>query len=63
MIDVVIWLGLPALLGLGVGIGRLSMTAQQRITSVRQERQRWRLFIWQREIEAAEDRCNRCQMH
>ena len=54
-------LGVVVLVGLGILIGRISITTEQRIVRTRQERQRWRLFLWQREIEAAEGRCVRCQ--
>ena len=61
VIDALIWLGVPVLVGLGVAIGRISVTAEQRIARVRIERQRWRLFLWQREIEEQEGHCVRCR--
>jgi hypothetical protein len=61
MVELLIWLGLPAMVAIGIGIGRLSVTEQQRITRLRQDRQRWRLYLWQQEIDAVEGRCMRCR--
>jgi hypothetical protein len=46
---------------LGVAIGRLSITAQQRIVRVRQERHRWLLRAWQDDLERQEGLCHHCR--
>ncbi|MBC8091971.1 MAG: hypothetical protein H7Y15_08550 [Pseudonocardia sp.] len=61
MLEAIIATGVPVLIGLGVGIGRLTITAQQRIVRIRQERHRWLLHTWQRDLEANEGCCIRCR--
>ena len=60
MLEALIWLGAPTLVGIGVAVGRLSVAAEHRIIRTRLERQKWRLFLWQREIESTEGRCIHC---
>lgn len=54
-------LGAAVLIGLGAAVGRLSITQQQRIVRIRQEKHRWLLHAWQRELEHREGRCDRCR--
>ncbi|CAA9385468.1 MAG: hypothetical protein AVDCRST_MAG66-591 [uncultured Pseudonocardia sp.] len=50
----------PVLLALGIVGGRLSITLQQRIVRVRQERHRLLLRTWQDELERREG-CRFCR--
>ena len=54
VISAVIAIGVLALVGIGVAVGRLSITTQQRIVHVRHERPRGLLRMWQDELEAGE---------
>ncbi|MFB9383511.1 hypothetical protein ACFFTK_10200 [Pseudonocardia petroleophila] len=54
-------LGPMILVSLGAFIGRLSISQQQRIVRLRQERHRWLLHDWQHELERSEGLCARCR--
>lgn len=58
----ILWtLGPLLLTSLGALIGRLSITEQQRIVRLRQERRQWLLYNWQSELERREGTCVRCR--
>lgn len=61
--ETVLFIAAVALVGVGVFIGRLWITAQQRIVRVRQERHRWLLYTWQGELERRDGQCARCVDH
>lgn len=53
--------GAFVLVAVGASLGRMSVSTQQRIVRLRQERHRWQLRAWQDELEREEGTCDRCR--